>query len=382
MARQRHVLRAPRGANCGDDVTVAFDQHGEGYVAAMMTRCTAAGFSQSDRGVYVWRTHDGGRTFTAPVAVVRHRFVDHPSIAVGTGAAGQVPVYVVWVTSDHVGLGFGKSTDSGRTFAAPRTVSAPPGGVSAPVVAAGPDGAVYASFLASRRGLDPDEAPASARSPGRGAHGRRDPAAPTERGVTVDVVASSDGGAHFSPARTLAHSPNNLTPAADVSLPTAPSVTVDPHSGTVYVAYVAPSGSGMTSNVLLARSASHGRTWQPSRTVAAGASAGQAVYFQPNVVVDSASGIDMCFLALSHGTVNTELTRSTTRGEGFPAPITVTESPFKPGLGLHSSKHGAWWIGDYQGLAAGAGVVYPVWNDTRTGQLEIFAASVAITELG
>ena len=64
------TLRAPRGANCGDDVTVAFDQHGEGYVAAMMTRCTAAGFSQSDRGVYVWRTFDGGRTFTAPVAVV------------------------------------------------------------------------------------------------------------------------------------------------------------------------------------------------------------------------------------------------------------------------------------------------------------------------
>ena len=166
----------PADANpAGDDVTVAFDKHGHGYVAAMMTRCTAAGFSQGDRGVYVWRTFDGGRTFTAPVAVVRHRFVDHPSIAVGTGSASRVPVYVVWVTRDHAGLGFAKSTDSGRTFAAARTVSAPPGGVSAPVVAAGPSGAVYASFLGSQHGLDPDKAWASARSRRRGAHGRRDP---------------------------------------------------------------------------------------------------------------------------------------------------------------------------------------------------------------
>ena len=107
------------------------------------------------------------------------------------------------------------------------------------------------------------------------------------------------------------------------------------------------------------------------------------MYFQPNVVVDGASGVDVSFLALSHGTINMEVTRSTTRGERLRCSdhghrITV---PARAG-GFCSSKHGAWWIGDYQGLAAGPGVVYPVWNDTRTGELQIFAASVAITDLG
>ena len=31
----------------------------------------------------MWRSLDGGRIFTAPVAAVQHRFVDHPSLAVG-----------------------------------------------------------------------------------------------------------------------------------------------------------------------------------------------------------------------------------------------------------------------------------------------------------
>jgi len=34
------------------------------------------------------------------------------------------------------------------------------------------------------------------------------------------------------------------------------------------------------------------------------------------------------------------------------------------------------WIGDYQGITATADTFHPIWNDTRTGQLEIFTASV------
>jgi hypothetical protein len=49
-------------------------------------------------------------------------------------------------------------------------------------------------------------------------------------------------------------------------------------------------------------------------------------------------------------------------------------------LGIREGgKTGAWWIGDYQGLAAGRGRIYPFWNDTRTGHLEIFTAVVPVS---
>ena len=53
----------------------------------------------------------------------------------------------------------------------------------------------------------------------------------------------------------------------------------------------------------------------------------------------------------------------------------MTDRPFDPTLGGPGGKHGAWWIGDYQGLAATAARVHLLWNDTRTGALELFTAT-------
>lgn len=41
-----------------------------------------------------------------------------------------------------------------------------------------------------------------------------------------------------------------------------------------------------------------------------------------------------------------------------------------------SGKYGAWWIGDWQGIAAGASAFHVVWNDTRAGKLDLYAAVV------
>ena len=63
-----HRSRQPR--HDGDDVTTAFDAHGRGYVCA--TR-SGHGYQSNpanpdaNRAVYVWRTDDGGRSFSAPV---------------------------------------------------------------------------------------------------------------------------------------------------------------------------------------------------------------------------------------------------------------------------------------------------------------------------
>jgi hypothetical protein len=84
-------------APASDDVTVAFDSHGRGYLCA-----SRAGNTPGGRAMYVWRTDDGGRSFSAPVTLVAGQYFDHPGIAVGIGQApSEHNVYVVWAAAGN-----------------------------------------------------------------------------------------------------------------------------------------------------------------------------------------------------------------------------------------------------------------------------------------
>ena len=99
-------------------------------------------------------------------------------------------------------------------------ISTPPGGVTAPVVAAGPGGAVDVGYVTATSGATPT--------------------------LAVELVASADHGRRFAPAVTLGPTLFGLTPQPDLTLPSGPMIAIDPRDGTVYVAYMAhasrPSG--------------------------------------------------------------------------------------------------------------------------------------------
>ena len=70
-----------------------------------------------------------------------------------------------------------------------------------------------------------------------------------------------------------------------------------------------------------------------------------------------------------------------------PAPLAGPHTPLRaaPEGDQHTvrppasgGKHGAWWIGDYQGIAATGSTFHLVWNDTRTGKLDLYAAGVPV----
>ena len=87
--RRKLAQRRPAAASggkppAGDDVTVAFDPRGRGYVCA-----TATGSTDADRTMYVWRTDDGGRSFSAPVTWSPGR--DSTSISPGSPPAPGRP---------------------------------------------------------------------------------------------------------------------------------------------------------------------------------------------------------------------------------------------------------------------------------------------------
>ncbi len=333
-------LPLPAGVSFGGDPTVAFDARGVGFVASL-------GETRSGDGVYVWRSDDGGRSFHLPVAVTQGQPADHPWLAAGTTpGSGSGDLYVAWATRDVAGLGhagglaFSRSTDEGRTFAPPRIISAPASGVSIPATAAGPRGAVSIAYVTPRRG-HARGSPTSDGLPRAGVNAEE-----------VQVVRSADHGRTFGRPTIVGSATTLLLAAPQVFLTTQPSLAIDPRDGSLYVAYSAYRARTTRAAILLARSRDRGHTWDAPVRVTAVPSA--TVFFQPHVVVDAQGGVDVTCFALAHGRVNLLLARSTTQGPSFGVPRQVTSRPFDPTLGWHGQKTGAWWIGDYQGLATGA----------------------------
>jgi hypothetical protein len=118
-----------------------------------------------------------------------------------------------------------------------------------------------------------------------------------------------------------------------------------------------------------------GRTWSEAVTATPH---DDVIYFQPNVAVDDAGRVAVSAFALANGRVDVVLLLSGANELRFGPPQRVTTAPFDPHSPTPSNgKHGAWWIGDYQGIATSAGAFHLVWNDTRTGQLQLFAATVS-----
>ena len=118
-----------------------------------------------------------------------------------------------------------------------------------------------------------------------------------------------------------------------------------------------------------------GRTW--SNAVIATPDDG-AIYFQPNLAVDEAGRVAISAFALGNGRVDEVLLVSQAGELRFGRPLKVTTATFNPldSTTAARGKNGAWWIGDWQGIASGAGAFHLVWNDTRTGKLDLFAAAV------
>jgi hypothetical protein len=343
-------LPMPVGMDYTGDTTSVFDSRGVGFVSAVIAKISDNGMHISQQtGVYVWRTDDSGRIFHGPVPVVLGQATDHPSLAV---APDTGTLYVAWRSKSPDGLAFSRSTDGGRQFSAPRLIFRSPEQLaSVPIVAAGPGGAVSIAC-------------------------ELDFGQPWNR---VLVFRSTDGGRTFHRS-TVGRASLTVTPSSHILIPSPVSIAIDPHDGSVYTTYSAYQPGNPRPGILVARSRDRGRTWTAPVLVPAGSGTRGVAPFQPRVAVDDQGGLAVSFSVLSHGQVDEFLTYSTSHGSHFPAPRRITTRSFNPSLGIREGgKTGAWWIGDYQGLAAGRGRIYPFWNDTRTGHLEIFTAVVPVS---
>jgi hypothetical protein len=344
--RSGGALRLPPGSG-GGNMSAAFDSTGRGFACGSFGSAVKAGTS-----VLVWRTDDGGRTFTRSVVAGQGANLDRSWLATDRHSPGVL--HVVWsegsATGSTTGLRYARSNDGGRTFDAPRTIARKTTGLGNPMVACGPPGTVYILYSA-----------------GKGAVGS---AAPDSRS-TLTVVCSDDQGQTFQPPITLGRSTDYLSfPGLSGGTGSAlPAIAAHPGRGQVCAAFIDHAAGSSRAGVLLTASSDGGRTW--SRATAA-TPHDQVIYFQPEVAIDDAGRIGVMAFAMNQGKASVVLSISEPGSLRFGPPITVTHQPFDPAKVNYR-------LGDYQALATTPGTFHPLWNDTRTGELQLFTAAVPVT---
>ena len=351
---------SPAAGPAGDDVTAAFDAYGRGYVCATRAGHVADPNSanpDANRAVYVWRTDDSGRSFSAPVTLVRGEYCDHPYLVADQGQTPDMRnVCVAWgAGASHTALDFTRSTDGGKSFEPPRRILAEasvPSLVSAgPELAAGPQGLVVAVCdWTSQQDSSGDMI------------------------GQVVAVCSTDAGYSFAAPTHLGSESAVIALPGGVMPNSMPTVAVSPQGDALYVAFVKHKPGATHSDIVVTASHDRGGTW----SAAVSATPDDAVtYFQPNLAVDETGQIAISAFALANGRIDQVLLLAPPRDLRFRPPLRVTTASFNPVNSMPSGgKHGAWWIGDYQGIAASSGAFQLVWNDTRTGKLDLYAAAV------
>jgi hypothetical protein len=351
----------PAADPAGDDVTVAFGGNGRGYVCAARSghgSNLSPANPDANRAVYVWRTDDGGRSFSAPATVVEGIYSDHPWVAAGQGQAGSGHnVYVAWGGgASHTALEFTRSANGGQSFETPRRIlreARSPSLVSAgPQLAAGPDGLVCAVCdWTTRQDSSGDMV-----------------------GQVVAVCSTDAGDSFAAPVHLGAESAAIALPGG-VRPNSGPAVAVSPRGDAIYVAFPTHKPGSAHSDIMVTASRDRGRTWSKPVTATPG---DDVIYFQPNVAVDEAGRVAISAFALANGHMDEVLLVASSGELRFGRPLRLTTAPFDPLIPTTASrgKYGIWWLGDWQGIASGAGAFHLVWNDTRTGKLDLFAAAV------
>jgi photosystem II stability/assembly factor-like uncharacterized protein len=343
--RSGGALRLPPQSG-GGNMSAAFDAAGRGFACGSFGSAVKTGTS-----VLVWRTDDGGRTFTRPVLAGQGANLDRPWLAADRHSPGVV--HVVWsegsATGVTTGVRYTRSSDGGLTFGASRTIARKTTGLGNPIVACGPPGTVYALYSA-----------------GRGAAGRAAPDSPS----APTVVCSHDQGQTFQPPITLGRSTDFLSfPGLSGGTGSAlPAVAAHPASGLVCAAFIDHAAGASRAGVLLAASRDGGRTWSRGTAVTP---RDQVIYFQPEVAIDAAGRIAVMAFGMNHGTASVVLMISEPGSLRFGLPVMVTGQPFDPAKASYE-------LGDYQALATTPGGFHPLWNDTRTGELQLFTAAVPV----
>ncbi len=347
-------IQGPNGNNWGDPA-VCIDNLGRWYV----------GYISSSGGQKISYSDNHGNTWTQRLVANKpsgyNTMCDKNHLWVDTKPGSPYENYVYDAWTDFGGtynyqIVFKRSTDRGQTWG-PRTAISQ--GVNAGShnqgvnLATGPNGEVYAAWAVYDNGL-------------------------TEK--AIGFCKSTNGGASFS---TAVRAFNNIYGIRNIGVPqnmrvnSFPVMAVDcsdgPYSGNIYIVWankgVPGVNTGSDVDIYMLRSTDGGDTWDtPIRVNQDSPNLGKKHYL-PWIAVDPVTGIISVIFYDNRNTSASNKAEawvavSTNGGETW-EDFRVSDVEFKPQPipGLADG-----YFGDYLGISAYNGKVYPVWTDNRTGK--------------
>ncbi len=341
--------------------SVAIGPAGEIYYASL------AAANGDPTGVVLAKSTDGGETFaesSSPSSYVENGYdvMDKPAVAVDNGASSPRKgwVYVAW-TYYFSGLGYttilcARSSDGGATFLPPASLNVIDGApVDHAAVAVAPNGDVYVAYQ----------------------DGHYSPSG-------ISITRSTDGGQSFSVLHTVA----TFRPAGPVTAGggaaasnSGPSLAVD-GNGIVHVVWAAVSTGATTdrSDVFYARSTDNGATFSAATRLNDDATPTTQAFPSVAALADRTVGVrwadrrnDAVRDTLTDQYMAISRDGGATWGKNFR--LTDRNSPWAPAPhSLGGSGHAS-----YDGLAADGGNFYAAWTDERSGDADVWAASVPET---
>jgi hypothetical protein len=320
------------------DPWVAFGPGGRAYYASL-------GFNERspENGIFVSVSEDGGRTWGDPVAVhtATADFNDKEAIVVDNqaGSPFRGRVYVGWDTvtaNQRQPMRISYSSDGGLSYRPPVTIHDRGSNIGIiPLV--GPGGAVHAIWTRITGG--------------------------DFTSFQLVAARSTDGGDTWSEPVLIADMLTAGLPNARTGsiLPTA---AVDPRRGDLYVAWQDSRFSPGTDQIVLSRSADGGRTWSAPRRISDGPL--DAANFTPAVAVSADGLVGVAYYSLRHDParlflVDEYLAVSRNRGKTFGRNTRMSSASWDMRFAAFAE---GFFLGDYQGLAAGKKMFHLLWIAT------------------
>ena len=335
------------GFRFGSDPTIAFDSHGNAYYGYIVVFFSAGGAINGTE-MAVARSSDDGHSWSSTYFALQTgsgQFNDKPMITVDTSRAHRDRIYLAWdnatgnssSSKNGNNVVLSSSDDGGVSFTAPVSVSGDfvgrTGGIGAdPYVT--PTGALHVAWQ--------DYA----------------------HGAIVDV-SSTDGGRTFSARHTVATvNAFDFAIAAMASRGALVYPSCGAYSSMLFCSYT--NGSSAATSVYVATSRDGGTTWSSSAVPAGGDQ------FNQWLAVDASTGaVDVAYYDTgAHGATPTRYTLARSHSGGPFTSTTVASAPTDESCCAPSVDLGNQY-GDYEGLAAGGGLVHPVWTDRRQAVVEL-----------
>lgn len=354
------------------DVTFAFSPNG-----SLAYACVIA-VNGLSTGVFVSRSRDGGRSWSAPSAVLLDTqgiyFNDKPWITVdSTRGPHRGTVYVAWNLDEGdragkganrpvTGIAVSHSSDYGKTFSPLVVVSRFDNqhfaiGATPQVT---PNGRLSIAFLEMI---------------GTGKQTRE----------AMDLVSSADGGITFSAPRAIVPTVSGLgdhLPHGIFRNLSLPAFAVSPITGSMMIAW-ADLRNG-DADILKSSSFDGGQTWSVPARVNHDRIHDGKDQFQPALAV-APNGVYACSwfdrrFDPADRLIDVMVAQSHNDGRTFGKNRRVTTDSWDPSIDAprpDGPNKRETFIGDYQGIAADALIVHPLWNDTQNGRTqEIRTAAV------